>query len=232
MPLPPSMIWSVTKCLYRPERTIPTSAPVRKIQIIRRFITRYPRRQRGRRTQGRTWGDAAGRRAPSRTCHTCTEELRQAWACRTRHRTCPYSPRRRCRSQPSAAAAGLGLPHSGQNFPVAVAPAGALPAVPGRLRLRLLAAAVGTEVAGDAALDRRCRSSPAPRERERLRRLLLGLLLLAHLEQVLGVHAAHLAGHAHAHKGHGGTGAGVGGRRLHRLALRARRDAPPRGWGP
>ena len=46
-------------------------------------------------------------------------------------------------------------------------------------------------------------------------------MLLAHLEEVLCVHAAGLPGHAHAHEGHGGTCAGVGGRRLHRLALSA-----------
>ena len=50
---------------------------------------------------------------------------------------------------------------------------------------------------------------------------LLHLLLLSHLEEVLGVHAAGLTGHAHAHESHGGTGARVGGCRLHRLTLRA-----------
>ena len=46
-------------------------------------------------------------------------------------------------------------------------------------------------------------------------------MLLAHLEEALGIHAARLTGHAHAHKGHGGACAGVGGCRLHRVALRA-----------
>ena len=47
------------------------------------------------------------------------------------------------------------------------------------------------------------------------------MLLLSHLEEILGVHAARLTGQAHAHKGHSRACAGVGGRRLHGFALRA-----------
>ena len=130
------------------------------------------------------------------------------------HRAAGAGPAVRC-------GGGLGLAAFRAEFSGGGGAAGALPAVPGRLRLRLLAAAVGTEVAGDAALTAGAGPALHRGSGGGLRRLLLGLLLLAHLEQVLGVHAAHLAGHAHAHKGHGGTGAGVGGRRLHRLALRA-----------
>ena len=50
---------------------------------------------------------------------------------------------------------------------------------------------------------------------------LLGGLLLTHGEQVLGVHAAGLTGHSHAHKGHGRAGSRVGSRHLHGVALTA-----------
>ena len=50
---------------------------------------------------------------------------------------------------------------------------------------------------------------------------LLGGLLLTHGEQVLGVHAAGLTGHSHAHKGHGRAGSRVESRHLHGVALRA-----------
>ena len=44
-------------------------------------------------------------------------------------------------------------------------------------------------------------------------------LLLTHLEEALGVHAAGLTGHPHAHESHSGTGIGVGGCRLHGAGL-------------
>ena len=50
---------------------------------------------------------------------------------------------------------------------------------------------------------------------------LLGGLLLTHGEQVLGVHAAGLTGHSHAHKGHGRAGSRVGSCHLHGVALTA-----------
>ena len=43
----------------------------------------------------------------------------------------------------------------------------------------------------------------------------LSLLLRAHLIEILGVHAAHLSSHPHAHKSHSGTGIGIACRRLH-----------------
>ena len=105
-------------------------------------------------------------------------------------------------------------------------------------------AAVGAELAGDAALAAGTHPALLRRSGGGLLRLLLSLhlslllglhlslllglhlgllhlLLLSHLEEVLGVHAAGLTGHAHAHESHGGTGARVGGCRLHRLTLRA-----------
>ena len=47
------------------------------------------------------------------------------------------------------------------------------------------------------------------------------MLLCAHLEQALGIHAAGLSCHVHAHEGHGRARILIGGRRLHRRGLRA-----------
>ena len=44
-------------------------------------------------------------------------------------------------------------------------------------------------------------------------------MLLAHLEEALGVHATGLTGHPHAHESHSGTSIGVGGCRLHGAGL-------------
>ena len=54
-------------------------------------------------------------------------------------------------------------------------------------------------------------------------------MLLSHLEEILRIHAAGLTGKAHAHEGHRGACALIGGRHLHSLALAA--DELRRGAG-
>ena len=96
-------------------------------------------------------------------------------------------------------------------------------------------AAVAAELAGVAGLTagarpaigrRRCRRGGGLRRGLRrgngLLRRLLGCLLLTHGVEILGVDAAHLTGHAHAHERHGRARGRVGRGGLHRLALRAR----------
>ena len=79
--------------------------------------------------------------------------------------------------------------------------AGTLPALCCRLRLRLFAAAVRAEAAGDAALSAGAGPARGGRRGRGYRCVCgLSLLLRAHLIEVLGVHAAHLSSHPHAHK--------------------------------
>ena len=88
------------------------------------------------------------------------------------------------------------------------------------LRLRLFAAAVRAEIAGNTALSAAAR----PTVRGRCRCCgsgLLCLLLRTHLIEVLCVHTAHLACHIHAHERHRGACALIGRGRLHRCRLRA-----------
>ena len=113
-------------------------------------------------------------------------------------------------------AGGLFRPALGAEFALVHCAAGTGPAVRGRLGL----AALGAEFSGGGGPTG---ADPATgggrRRRRRWGRRWSGLLLGSHLIEVLGVHASHLPGHPHAHKGHGGAGIGIGCRRLHGTGL-------------
>ena len=124
--------------------------------FLPRVIPAHRHRQRDRRTPGRTWADGRDHPAPSRIvafvlgyagglfCPALRAEFPFV------HRTAGTGPAVRC---------GPGLAALRAEFSGDGCTAGTLPALCCRLGLRLFAAAVRAEAAGDAALVRRRRSS-------------------------------------------------------------------------
>lgn len=121
--LPPSLICDVTTSRYS-EHPVSASRAIAERVISAAFtadFTSDPRRQTDRRIRGRTSADAPDQPAPSRICRTYTAGHRPAWVCRIRRRT--FLIHRAAAARPAVCLYfWLFVPHSGQNFPVAVAP--------------------------------------------------------------------------------------------------------------